>query len=94
MVSGLVAISALAWAYIVYLAWDMKQIDMGMAMPLMQSWEVLDLVLLFVMWAVMMLAMMVPSAAPLMLIFASAHRKRQERQDPFVLSGIVFLSQI
>ncbi len=88
--SGLVAISALAWAYIVYLSWDMKQIDMGMPMPLMQAWNVLDLVLLFVMWAVMMVAMMVPSAAPLMLIFAAAHRKRQERQDPFVPT-VVFL---
>jgi predicted metal-binding membrane protein len=90
VVSGLVAISALAWAYIVYLAWDMKQMDMGMAMPLMQAWNVLDLVLLFVMWAVMMVAMMVPSAAPLMLIFAAAHRKRQERLAPFVPT-VVFL---
>ena len=54
VVSGLVFISALAWAYIVYLAWDMKKMDMGMAMPLMQAWGVLDLVLLFVMWTVMM----------------------------------------
>jgi predicted metal-binding membrane protein len=90
VVSGLVVISALAWVYLVYLAWDMKQMDMGMAMPLMQAWDVLDLVLLFVMWAVMMVAMMVPSAAPLMLIFATAHRKRQERQDPFVPT-VVFL---
>ncbi len=94
VVSGLGVISALAWAYIVYLAWDMKQIDMGMAMPLMQAWGVLDLVLLFVMWAVMMVAMMVPSAAPLMLIFAAAHRKRQKRQDPFVPTAVFLMGYL
>ncbi len=94
VVSGLVAIPALAWAYIVYLAWDMEHMDMGMAMPLMQAWGVLDLVLLFVMWAVMMVAMMVPSAAPLILVFAAAYRKRQERQDPVVPAAIFLMGYL
>jgi predicted metal-binding membrane protein len=66
----------------------MEHMDMGMARPQMQAWGVLELVLLFVMWAVMMVAMMVPSAAPLILIFAAVYRKRQERQDPAVPTAI------
>jgi predicted metal-binding membrane protein len=88
VLSGLIAISLLAWAYMVYLAWDMEH--MKMAMPQMQIWGAVDLVLLFVMWAVMMVAMMVPSAAPLILIFVGVNRKRQELEDP-VVPTTVFL---
>jgi predicted metal-binding membrane protein len=89
VLSGLIGISLLAWAYTVYLAWDMEHMEM--AMPQMQAWGGIDLVLLFVMWAVMMVAMMVPSAAPLILIFVGVNRrKRQEREDP-VVPTTVFL---
>jgi predicted metal-binding membrane protein len=64
---------------------------MDMAMPQMQTWGWVDLVLLFVMWAVMMVAMMVPTAAPMILIFAKVNRQRRERQQPFV-STAVFLA--
>ena len=60
----------------------------GMAMPRMQTWGVVDLALLFVMWAVMMVAMMVPSASPLILMTTAAKRKRRERHDPLVSTGL------
>jgi predicted metal-binding membrane protein len=88
VVSGLAGISVLAWAYIIYLAWNMQHMEMEMAMPQMQAWSVVDLVLLFAMWAVMMVAMMVPSTAPLILIFAATNRKRKERKDPFVRTAV------
>ena len=69
--------------------------DMGMgmemAMPQMQTWRTLDLFLIFIMWGVMMVAMMVPTAAPMVLLFATINRKRRETQRPFV-STAVFLS--
>ena len=84
VVAGLALLTALSWAYMVYLAWDMQQMDMEMAMPQMQVWTAWDLVLLFIMWAVMMVAMMVPSAAPMILLFATINRRRQARRQPFV----------
>jgi predicted metal-binding membrane protein len=39
------------------------------------------------MWFVMMIAMMTPSVAPLILIFAMVNRKRKQQQNPFVPSG-------
>ncbi len=92
-ISGIAGVSALAWAYIIYLAWDMSGMDMGikMAMPRVQSWSAVDFVLTFVMWTVMMVAMMVPSAAPMVLLFATINRKRREQQRPFVTTGL-FLS--
>ena len=81
---GVAGVAALAWAYTVYLAWDMR----GMAMPLMQSWGAVDLALMFIMWAVMMVAMMVPTAAPMILVFAKVNRTRREQQRPFIPTSI------
>jgi predicted metal-binding membrane protein len=36
------------------------------------------------MWSVMMVAMMVPSATPMVLTFATVNRRRKERQAPYV----------
>jgi predicted metal-binding membrane protein len=92
VVGGLVGVVGLAWAYTAYRAWDMRSADMGMgmnmAMPLLVSWSAGDFILTFVMWAVMMVAMMVPSAAPMLLTFATINRQRRQRQRPFVPTGV------
>jgi predicted metal-binding membrane protein len=101
---GLVLVSALAWVYLIHEASGMNSMntmdanmpmnmDMGMemAMPQMQTWRTLDLFLIFTMWAVMMVAMMVPTTAPMLLLFATTNRKRLEQRRPFV-STAVFLS--
>jgi predicted metal-binding membrane protein len=96
VMSGVAVISALAWAYIFYLAWGMKSMDVGMemAMPRMQSWEAIDFILRFVMWAVMMVAMMVPSAAPMVLMFATVNRRRRQQQGPFVPTGVLVIGYL
>ena len=90
---GLAVITLLAWAYILYLARDMKTgmaMSSNVAMPMMQSWGGVDFALMFVMWAVMMTAMMVPSASPMVLVYASLNRRRRDPQ-PFFTSIAVFL---
>lgn len=96
VISGLAGITTLAWLYMLYLAWGMKSMDMkmAMAMPHMQSWEIMDFVLMFVMWVVMMVAMMVPSAAPMILVFATINRRRRQQQGPFVPTGVFFLGYL
>jgi predicted metal-binding membrane protein len=93
VLAGVGAVAALAWAYIVYLAWGMRGMDVGsgMAMPQMQAWGAVDFVLTFFMWAVMMVAMMVPTAAPMILVFATINRKRREQQRPFVPTAVFLL---
>ena len=90
VLTGLTGITALAWAYMGYLAWDMGHMDMSMdmAMPHMQTWGAMDLVLLCVMWAVMMVAMMVPSAAPMLLMFTTINRRRRTQQQPYVPTAV------
>ncbi|HKE25948.1 MAG TPA: DUF2182 domain-containing protein [Bryobacteraceae bacterium] len=69
---GLVALTALSWTYMWYLARD----PMAMCMVNMNPWSRADLLALFAMWAVMMVAMMIPSAAPMVLAFAGVNRTR------------------
>ena len=96
VVSGLAGISFLAWAYMFYLTWDMRNTEMHMqrAMSHMQSWGGLELVLLFLMWAVMMVAMMVPSVSPIVLMFATTNRRLYRRQGPFVPTSVFLLGYL
>ncbi len=96
VISGIAGVSMLAWAYMIYLASGMKNMDvvMKMVMPQIQSWGAVDFLLTFVMWTVMMVAMMVPSAAPMVLMFATVCRKRRERQDPSVSTGAFLLGYV
>jgi hypothetical protein len=62
VVVGASAIALLAWAYLFYQGWAMQHMDLvAMAMPSTCAWGPVDLLLVFAMWAVMMVAMMVPS---------------------------------
>lgn len=58
---------ALAWAYLIYLASAMPTmhehaLPMSMAMPATHAWKLTDVTAMFVMWSVMMIGMMLPSA--------------------------------
>ena len=71
---------------------DMSKMDMsGMNMAESQQWGTLGVFLLFVMWTVMMVAMMVPSAAPMVFAFLGVNRRRQAAGRQFAPVGI-FLS--
>ena len=94
VIVGILIIAAIAWAYTVYVAetgMGMSMGDgmsMGMAMADMRSWGAADFGLMFVMWAVMMVAMMAPSAAPMILMFAALNRRRREREAPYVPTAV------
>src|SRR6202140_2518660 len=63
-------------------------------MPAMQHWTAWDLVLVFLMWAVMMIAMMVPAASTVILLFAETNRRRNEHQGTFVSTGQFLLGYL
>lgn len=68
---------------------DMSKMDMrGMIMPESQQWGATAVLLLFVMWTVMMVAMMLPSAAPMILAFLGVNHRRLAAGQPFVPVGI------
>lgn len=96
VLSGLAVITALSWAYVASVASNMQNMDMGteMAMPRLQAWGVANFVLTFVMWAVMMVAMMTPSAAPMILMFAAVNRRRRKQQVSHVPTSVFLLGYL
>ena len=43
---------------------------------------------MFFMWWIMMVAMMLPSAAPMILVFATVNRKQRDRGHPYVATSL------
>ena len=77
--AGLAGTTALAWVQLVRIGRSMDAaMDAAMASGLgceLHPWTRADAALVFAMWAVMMIGMMVPSAAPMSLLFGSVARK-------------------
>jgi len=81
---AIVLVTALAWAYLIHLdrqmssavEYDRMMAEMGM--PVDRPWTLGDGVYAFAMWSVMMIGMMGPSAAPVLILYASAAARRAE----------------
>jgi predicted metal-binding membrane protein len=75
----IVAVFALCWAWIVPMALDMYGSMKGSSAWMMtRTWDFTHQALLFAMWAIMMIGMMLPSAAPTLLLYAGVIRKSPE----------------
>jgi predicted metal-binding membrane protein len=88
---GLAVLAGLAWLYLVRL--DRGMADMSMAQ--MAPWTAADIALAVLMWAVMMVAMMLPAAAPMILVFIAINRRRRAAPGaPYVDTGIFVLGYL
>jgi predicted metal-binding membrane protein len=82
---ALIGLAAVAWLYI-YL--QMSPMD-EVAMPVAFSpWTAADFALNVAIWWVMMPGMMLPSAAPMILTFATVNRRKRTRGRPFVQTAV------
>ena len=74
---GIVVILAWVWLWL-GAGIDMEEMDMGggQMMLMAPEWSISYGLVVFAMWAVMMVAMMLPSAAPVTLLVANIARKR------------------
>jgi predicted metal-binding membrane protein len=93
VVFSLFALTFLSWLYLFLLAGDMAQGDMrlmgmgrmapemlDMIMPM--PWDTSTFVLMGLMWWIMMMGMMIPSAAPMILLYARVQRKNLPHENP------------
>lgn len=78
VIIGLIAVSGLSWLYILAGA-GMGGMNGAGIMAVPASWTAGYAVLMLAMWWVMMVAMMLPSAAPMVLLFAAITRKDRTR---------------
>ena len=86
IVAALVGVTLLAWIYLFRLVGSMGDVGTAEMMQL-QPWTVSDFMLMFFMWAVMMVGMMVPSATPTTLIYAAVARKAERQGTPVAATG-------
>jgi predicted metal-binding membrane protein len=79
VVCALLVVIALSWTYLLAGAgMSMHEMD-GMLMPMrMGPWTLGYAGLVLVMWSVMMVAMMLPSAAPMILLYSAIARRRAQ----------------
>ena len=95
VVAGLFIVAAIGWTYMFYMAWAMQNMHIvDMWMPPQggaRTWTVWDFFMLFLMWLTMMLAMMTPTAAPMVLMFATVNKNKKLKQQPHA-STFMFLS--
>jgi predicted metal-binding membrane protein len=89
VIGGLAAVVALSWAYVLAGA-GMGMHDMpGMIMDHKSApWALHHAAVVLGMWAIMMAAMMLPSAAPVILLYGTVARRRAERGGTSVSSGV------
>src|ERR1700681_4106466 len=100
VVAGAVGvIVALAWGYVLWLAADadmggmdmtgfrMIPAGMGIMAPANAPWRAIEFAFVFAMWAVMMVGMMAPSAAPMILMYARVGRQGKLSGKPLAATG-------
>ena len=76
----LIALAALGWALILWSVANMSSPLVGLMMPMDAAWALREVIAVWIMWAVMMGAMMLPSAIPMLLV----HRRFAAKRDPAV----------
>lgn len=79
VVAGVLALSIAAWALLAWMAVDMGSGLAQLAMPAGPDWSWANRVAIGAMWAVMMAAMMLPSALPMVLTFVALSEQRGQR---------------
>lgn len=74
----LLGLSALGWLLIFWSLANMSSPSVALTMPMDATWSLSEMVAVWLMWAVMMGAMMLPSAVPMLMV----HRRIAARKDP------------
>jgi predicted metal-binding membrane protein len=80
--AGIATLTLLSWFHLTRMVASMgasaadKTMHAAMGMPEMAAWGWSEFVMLFLMWTVMMVAMMLPSAAPILLLVVATYRRR------------------
>lgn len=80
IIGSLTGVAVLCWMYL----WDMAR---DMCCLRVAVWDAAYFWMMFLMWAIMMVGMMLPSAAPMILIYAAVARKAARNRTPVASTG-------
>jgi predicted metal-binding membrane protein len=88
---SLFGVAVLAWIYLIRASARMGGDGAPMEMMEIRPWDLADFGLIFIMWTIMMVGMMLPSAAPATMMYAAVTRKAA-RDGNVVPPTMVFVS--
>ncbi len=86
--SCLAAVIMISWAYMLHMAWGMSGARGETTLACLMNWGPRDIAHMFMMWAIMMTAMMFPSATPMVLMFTAVNERQKETQRPLMPTGL------
>ncbi len=98
--AALVLLTTMSWAYVLWLVdamsmggmempgirMDANPFDVAM-IPSLKPWSVMEFVFMFLMWTVMMVGMMTPSAAPMILVYGRVGREAAKQGKPLAATA-------
>lgn len=90
VVVALVGLATASWAYLGVVVAQMGDISSMLAMPMTSAWSPVEAALMVAMWAVMMAAMMLPSAVPMVLTYDRLDRASSDEargSSPLFVAG-------
>lgn len=83
IIAGLTLVTLACWAWLLPMSVDMYgAMDGPSAWMMLQTWDLRYFLLMFAMWVVMMAGMMLPSAAPAILLYGTVARKLARSMSP------------
>jgi predicted metal-binding membrane protein len=91
IIACLLAIVLLAWLYLYDMAVDMEAMSLAMPHMAIQPWDISYALMMFLMWSIMMVGMMLPSATPAILIY-NGIAKKASREGSSVAPTWIFTS--
>jgi predicted metal-binding membrane protein len=89
--SCLAAVIMISWAYMLHMAWGMSGAGAEITLACLMNWGSGNIAHMFIMWAIMMVAMMFPSATPMILMFTTLNEGQREIQRPLIPTGLFVL---
>lgn len=91
IIAGIAVVSLISWTYMAKMTVTTGSL---ISVHAAHAWQINDLVSHFMMWLVMMVAMMLPTAGPMVLTFAFISRDRRQNQQPYVKTSIFVMGYL
>ena len=96
--AGMFVVCLLGWGYMAYMAWAMHNMDIvDMWMPPRagtRAWLPYDFYMLFMMWTLMMIAMMTPSVLPMVSMYVTVKKSKKTRGQAYAPTFIFLLGYL
>lgn len=88
IIFSLSGVTLLCWFYLILMVREMSTSEyLSMTTLQIQQWSVGYFWMMFIMWGIMMVGMMLPSVAPMILLYAAVARKSKKQGMPIAPTG-------